>query len=101
MEKKGNYFKVKRSKFWILEQRLQEEEKGYGLNAWVFDNESDAILKMKDLLSKENLDFSKLDELTESIGKRYNLQEVQIAKDKYNMKAISWLKVALLGFSQK
>lgn len=101
MEKKGNSFKVRGSKFWILEQRLSEEKKEHGLDAWVFDNESDAILKMKDLLSKENLDFNKLDELTESIGKKYNLQEVEIAKDKYNMKAISWLKVALLGFSQK
>ena len=98
------FFKVKGNKFWILEQKSEaaKGERGeYGANSWVFNNENDAILKMKDLLSVENLDFSKLDELAESISKRYNLQEVEIAKDKYNMKAISWLKVALLGFSQK
>ncbi len=100
MEKEGHLFKVKGNKFWILEQR-PEANSEKNLNAWVFDNETDAIFKMKDLLSNENLDFTKLGELTESIGRRYNLQEVEIAKDKYNMKAISWLKVALLGFSQK
>lgn len=104
MEKEKAFFQVKGNKFWILEQRLKEEpkkESTYEVNAWVFNNEKDAILKMKELLAKENLDFSKLDELTESVSRRYNLQEVEIAKDKYNMKAISWLKVALLGFSQK
>ena len=105
MKEEKAFFKVKEKKFWILEQRLNESTKGakgdYNVNAWVFNNEKDAILRMKDLLAEENLDFSKLDELAESITKRYNLQEVEIARDKYNMKAISWLKVALLGFSQK
>ena len=105
MKEEKAFFEVKENKFWILEHRLNEGAKGakgdYNVNAWVFNNEKDAILKMKDLLAEENLDFSKLDELAESISKRYNLQEVEIARDKYNMKAISWLKVALLGFSQK
>lgn len=105
MKEEKAFFEVKENKFWILEQRLNEGAKGakgdYNVNAWVFNNEKDAILKMKDLLAEENLDFSKLDELAESISKQYNLQEVEIARDKYNMKAISWLKVALLGFSQK
>jgi hypothetical protein len=50
---------------------------------------------MKNLLAQEQLDFSKLDDMAESISRRYNLQEVEITRDKYNMKAISWLKVAL------
>lgn len=105
MKEEKAFFEVKENKFWILEQRLNKGAKGakgdYNVNAWVFNNEKDAILKMKELLAEENLDFSKLDELAESISKRYNLQEVEITRDKYNMKSISWLKVALLGFSQK
>jgi len=111
MEEEKTSFKVKANKFWILEQRLEDESiemiKGrgaqieYKVNAWVFNNEMDAIIKLKDLLTEENIDFSKLDESIEIISRKYNLQEVEIARDKYNMKAISWLKVALLGLATK
>jgi hypothetical protein len=105
------FFKVKGNKFWILEQKLEEEATGttkkreteseYKANAWVFDNEMDAIMTLKNLFTKENINFSNLDESIETISKKYNLQEVEIAKDKYNMKAVSWLKVALLGLSKQ
>lgn len=100
------WLKVKNNKFWILEQRLEEETKGkrkeeeYKVNAWVFDNERDAIMKMKELLGKE-INLNKIDESIEQISGKYNLQEVEIARDKYNMKAVSWLKVALLAFTEK
>lgn len=105
MVEQENFLKVKGNKFWILEQKTEEEEevKGreeYKVNAWVFDNERDAILKLKGLITEENVDFDKLDEI-EKLGAKYNLQEVEIVKDKYNMKAVSWLKVALLSFSEK
>jgi hypothetical protein len=103
-------FKVKNNKFWILEQRIEEEteakvrkkgeEEEYKVNAWVFNNEEDAIKKLRELISQEKIDFNKLDDI-ERIGAKYNLQEVEIAREKYNMRAISWLKVALLGFLQK
>jgi len=98
-------FKVKNNKFWILEQRLEEEPKSkkreeeYKVNAWVFNNEEDAIKKLRELISQEKIDFNKLDDI-EKVGAKYNLQEVEIAREKYNMRAISWLKVALLGFAQ-
>lgn len=105
MSEKKAFFEVKNNRFWILEQRLEEgaEEKKageYKANAWVFDSERDAIMKLKDLIAQENIDFDQLDEI-ESLGTKYNLQEVEIARDKYNMKAVSWLKVALLGFAEK
>jgi len=109
-------FEVKNNKFWILEQRLEEEKKEekelktkkrgeeekeeYKVNAWVFNNEEDAIKKLRELISQEKIDFNKLDDI-ERVGAKYNLQEVEIAREKYNMRAISWLKVALLGFIQK
>ena len=103
-------FKIEKNKFWILEQRLEKEEEAktrergekeeYRVNAWVFNNEQEAIEKLRNLISQEKIDFDKLEEI-EKIGTKYNLQEVEIARDKYNMRAISWLKVALLGFARK
>lgn len=98
-------FKVKGNKFWILEQRLEEgekkarrkEEEEYNVNAWVFNTEEDAIKKLGELFKQEEIDFDKLDEISE----KYNLQEVEIARDKYNMKAMSWLKVAAYIASKK
>lgn len=110
MSKEMVSFKVKANKFWILEQRIEEEseakakkrgeEEEYRANAWVFNNEEEAIKKLRELFSQEKIDFNKLDDI-ERIGAKYNLQEVEIAREKYNMRAISWLKVALLGFMQK
>lgn len=98
-------FKVKGNKFWILEQRLTGEEKArgrkheeeYNVNAWVFNSEEDAIKKLGELFKGEEIDFDKLDEM----GEKYNLQEIEIVRDKYNMKAISWLKVAAYLASKK
>lgn len=123
MEEKA-FFKVNNNKFWILEQwsnrkdaskskkkeddalkqkktPLQQEdgkEKDNKVNAWVFNNEIDAIKKLKELITQEGkIDLDNIDEM----GEKFNFQEVEITPDKYNMKAISWLKVALLGFAEK
>lgn len=104
MSKEGESFKVSDDlKFWILEQREEEKEaKGeeYKANAWVFAKERDAIIKLKELMTKEKVDPSNLESI-EKMGRKYNLQEVQIAKEKYNMRAVSWLKVFLLSSAQK
>jgi len=123
MEEKA-FFKVNNNKFWILEQwsnrkdaskskkkeddalkpkktPIQQEdgkEKENKVNAWVFNNEIDAIKKLKELITQEGkIDLDNIDEM----GEKFNFQEVEITPDKYNMKAISWLKVALLGFAEK
>jgi hypothetical protein len=95
-------FEVRDNRFWILEQREEEtaEKDGFHVNAWVFNNEQGAIRKMKELITPE-VDLENLDKTAKKLGERYNLQEVEIAKDKYNMKAISWIKVALLGLAEK
>ncbi len=83
----------------------ENKEEKYKVNAWVFNDEMSAIKKFKGLITADKelttpegkVDLSKI----EKMGDRYQLQEVEIAKDKYNIKAISWLKVALLGFVDK
>ena len=128
-EEKKISFKVNNNKFWILEQKIGEEEaskpveeekalkpkKGeQGLKpektkpedekkkaeAWVFNNESEAIMTLREQIASEKADFAKPEEF-EKIGKKYNLQEVEITPEKYNIKGISWMKVALLGFAGK
>lgn len=124
MEEKA-FFRVNNSKFWILEkwsnrkdaskskkkeedasklkkppvqQGEGEKEKENKVEAWVFNNEVDAIKKLKELITQEGkIDLDNIEEM----GEKFNLQEVEIAPEKYNMKAISWLKVALLGFAEK
>lgn len=109
MSKEGASFKVRDDlKFWILEQRTKEEgektkgakEEEYKANAWVFEKERDAIIKLKELMTQEDVDPSNLQSI-EKMGKKYNLQEVQIAREKYNMRAVSWLKVFLLSSAKK
>ena len=103
MSKKEESFKVGDVlKFWILEQRAEEETKGneYTAKAWVFAKERDAIIKLKELMTQEEINPSDLESI-EKMGKKYNLQEVQITQEKYNMRAVSWLKVFLLSSAQK
>lgn len=64
--------------------------------AWVFKDEKIAIAKLNELMLEENIDASDLTSI-EKIGQKYNLQEVQIASEKYNMRPVSWLKVFLLS----
>lgn len=90
MSKERISFKVERNKFWILEQRLEEEHEAkarkpgekeeYRVNAWVFNNEQEAIEKLRNLITQEKIDFDKLEEI-EKIGTKYNLQEVEIARE--------------------
>ncbi len=108
-EKKGKIenFEVVDAKFYILEQRYEEETGNKGkpeikVNAWVYQNEKDAIKELNELIAEEDVDLeNKLDDSIEYLSSRYNLQEVQIEADKYNMKAISWLKIALVGMADK
>jgi len=95
-------------KFWILEhwEETESEDKGKEneskdkgkkdkdelvekLTAWVFDTETDAISKLQELI-KNNIDKMSMDEM----GKAFNLQEVEIIREKYNMTSVSWMKIA-------
>lgn len=99
-------FEVVDKKFYILEQRIEEEsgkkKANININAWVYQNEKDAIMELNSLISDEDVDLeNELDSSIEFLSSKYNLQEVQIEKEKYNMKAISWLKIALVGMTKK
>lgn len=101
-----NKFEVIGRKFYILEQRVEDEgdkkKPELKVNAWVFQDEKEAILELNNLIAGENIDLEEdLDGSIEYLSSKYNLQEVQIEKEKYNMKAISWLKIALIGMTGK
>ncbi|HID42885.1 MAG TPA: hypothetical protein EYP30_03775 [Archaeoglobaceae archaeon] len=111
----GDFFKVEKNRFWILEKRSEEvEEKPKGKTkedefrgeVWVFRNENDAIAKFSELIreeiAKEDIKLENIEEIAEKLGGRYNLQEVEVRSDKYNMKAMSWFKLFLSSIlSQK
>lgn len=78
---------------------LEDQEK-YKANVWSFQNEKDAIIKMKELIDEKHPDPSDPD-IVEKIGRGYNLQEVQVVEDKINLRAVSWLKVFLLSPTRK
>ena len=97
-------FEVKNEKFYILEQRIEDEEDDSKIKiiAWVYQNEKDAIIELNKFIADEDVDLEEsLDESIEYLSSKYNLQEVQIEKDKYNMKSISWLKIAMVGIASK
>lgn len=99
-------FEVIDKKFYILEQRIEnsEDKKKAEINikAWVYQNEKDAIMELNRLIADEDVNLEEnLDESITYLSSKYNLQEVQIEKEKYNMKSISWLKIALVGIAKK
>ena len=71
-------------RFWILE--FKEEEGATKRKAWVFMEQPDATQKIKELLSEE-------EDLEKVSPDKYNLQEIEIKEEKYNIKPISWFKV--------
>ena len=100
------YFEIIGSKFYILEERTENENSkkkdSIEIHSWVFQDEKEAIMKLNDLIAKEDVDLEKdLDNSIEFLSSKYNLQEVEIKKDKYNMKAISWLKIAFVGMAKR
>lgn len=107
MVENNTAFAVKDKKFWILEQKLDDETKDskakkdeYKVNAWVFGEEITAIRKMRDLMKGDKLsmdDPSSLDKLSS----KYNLQEVEITKEKFNIKAVSMMKLVFVFAQDK
>lgn len=71
-------------RFWILE--FKEEEGATKRRAWVFMEQPDATQKIKELLSEE-------EDLEKVSPDKYNLQEIEIKEEKYNIKPLSWFKV--------
>lgn len=91
-------FEVTNNKFWVLETKIP---KGKGqASAWVFNQEKSAVLKLRELLAKEDIDFDD-PSIMEKIGKKYDLQEIEIGEKSFQIKSVSWFKVALLGFAKK
>ena len=84
-----NLFQVDGNKFWILEKRGDENL------AWVFQKEDDAIEKLEELISDEEISADEFDEEVEQLGEKYNLQEVEIKEGEYKVKAMSWFKLAI------
>lgn len=89
-----NSFEVKGGRFWIVEIRENSKSK-----AWVYDNEDGAIGELLKHIDVENLDPDTLD--PEEFTQKYNVQQVEIAPDKYNMKGVSLLKIFMKGMIKK
>ena len=112
LEKMTN-FKAENNKFWILEQRevvppeepiegLKPKKKKEGktenepkINAWVYSTETEAIADLKNMIASEEIDFE-ADDPFSGVAEKYNLQEIEIASEKYNVKPISWAKIAFM-----
>lgn len=92
-------FEVKDQKFWVLEKK-DEKNSPNQVNAWVFNKEKNAVLKLREMMAHENLDFDDPDAM-EKVGKKYILQEIEIGEKAFQIKPVSWFKVALLGFTKK
>ena len=108
---------TKAFRIWKKEKELEEEEEDEEEDeevevkevevkdnsiAWVYQDEKDAIEKINELMAAEELNLDEdLDKVTDYLSSKYNLQEIEITKDKYNMKGISWLKIALIGLANK
>lgn len=97
-------FAVKDKKFWILEQKLDEDPKvkkdDYKVNAWVFSDEVSAVRKMKELMKADKFDMNDSTAL-ERLSNKYNLQEIEIARDKFNIKAVSMMKLVFIFAQEK
>jgi hypothetical protein len=97
-------FAVKDKKFWILEQKLDEDPKAkkedYKVNAWVFNEEVTAIRKMRDLMKADKLDLNDPSAL-DRLSSKYNLQEIEITRDKFNIKAVSMMKLVFVFAQEK
>lgn len=97
-------FAVKDRKFWILEQKLDEDPKvkkdDYKANAWVFNDEVTAIRKMRDLVKADKFDMGDSMAL-DKLSNKYNLQEIEIARDKFNIKAVSMMKLVIVFAQEK
>jgi len=97
-------FAIKDKKFWILEQKLDEDSKvkkdEYKVNAWVFNDEVTAIRKMRDLMKADKLNMDDPGAL-DRLSSKYNLQEVEIAREKFNIKAVSMMKLVFVFAQEK
>lgn len=99
MTNQNTAFQVEDNRFWILERRKSDEEieqEEFAVDAWVFQEEETAISHLRELITEEDIDTENLDDETiEELGNKYNLQHVEIAEEQYNVRAESWLKIAL------
>jgi len=82
-------FQVKDGKLWILETTIEKKKE---ISA--FAEEKDAIAKVVQYLQSEK-------EITEETASKYNLQQITIKPDKYEVVPVSWFKVLAVFASVK
>jgi len=66
---------IKQSKFWYLEDNKNNKK-------WIFENESDAVKKVKELMNKSTL------------AEKINLQVMNCGSDNLELKPVPWTKIA-------
>jgi len=77
----------------LIELIIKEQEV-YKANVWVYQDEREAVVNMKEIIESKYPEPRTLDDV-DKIGKEFNLQEIQIVEAKINLKSVSWLKVFL------
>lgn len=99
-------------------QKQKIEQERTVIDAWVFSEEPEAISKLRKLIKEEEVEAEKVAEEEEApveegaeeegaeekdeedpyatLVDRYNLQQVVIAPEKYNVIPFSWVKIAYM-----
>lgn len=97
LQKEMNELDEKEYKSNLIDLIIKEQEV-YKANVWVYQNEREAVVNMKEIIDSKYPEPRTLEDV-EKIGKEFNLQEVQIVEDKINLKSVSWLKVFLTSYT--
>lgn len=97
LQKEMNELDEKGYKSNLIDLIIKEQE-AYKANVWVYQNEREAVVNMKEIIDSKYPEPRTLEDV-EKIGKEFNLQEIQIVEDKINLKSVSWLKVFLTSYT--
>lgn len=97
LQKEMNELDEKEYKSNLIDLIIKEQEV-YKASVWVYQNEREAVVNMKEIIDSKYPEPRTLEDV-EKIGKGFNLQEVQIVEDKINLKSVSWLKVFLTSYT--
>lgn len=92
-EKPKKVFEVKDGKFWVLEVTIASEKEDKK-QIYVFGEENEAISRVVQYLQGER-------EITEETARKYNLQQITIQSEKYEVVPVSWFKVLAVFASVK
>lgn len=106
--KKANLDKVdedKAKEIREIQERIKNEGETTLEEVYVFSSEDDATTRFSELVRSEmaerEIDSGDIEEISDKLAGKYNLQQIEIEQEKYNIKAMSWFKLFLSSLAQK